>query len=168
MRTAVNWSPCVIRRRSLRPMVRDHEAIDRDLADTQRRDSAQVRFEHQSIRRDFVRWNLLKELIQLPSRRDKGLPSTAIAKWFLYTDRTTDQHTCCRNAGIAGAEHAVAWQHHPAHSLRERGGPSFWPIGATSDKPECDRFRLHERVRDNTTEEVIQRANAEAQRLVQH
>src|SRR5215470_20151070 len=119
MRAAVNWSPFVIRRRSLRPMVRDREALDRDLADTQRRHSAQVRFEHQSIRRDFVRWKPLKELIQLANRRNKGLSSTAIAKWFLYADRTANQHTCRSNACIAGAEDAVAWQHHLAHSLRE-------------------------------------------------
>src|SRR5215472_12504504 len=143
MRAAINWSPFVIRRRSLRPMIGDHEAIDRDLADTQRRDSAQVRFEHQSICRDFVQWILFKKLVQFASRRDKGLSSTAIAKCFLYADRATVQHTSRRNACILGAEYTVAWQDHLAHSLREHWGPSLWPIRATGDKPVCNRLRLH-------------------------
>src|SRR5262245_12945180 len=88
--------------------------------------------------RDFVRWKPLKELIQLANRRNKGLSSTAIAKWFLYADRTADQHTCRRNACIAGTEDAVAWQHHLAHSLRGHGGPPLGPIGATGDKSVCD------------------------------
>src|SRR5262249_44473181 len=168
MRTAVNQTSFVIPRRSLRPMVCDRQAIDRDLADTQRRYLAQVRFKHQSIRTNFVWWKLLKELIQLASRCDKDLSSTAIAKCFLYADRTTAQHTCRRNAGITGAEHAVPWQHHRAYSLCEHRGPSFWADRRRRDKPVCNRFRLHERMRDDTTKEVMQRANAEAQRLIQH
>src|SRR5215813_288344 len=119
MRAAINWSPVVIRRRSLHPIIGDHEAIDRDLADTKRCDSAQVRFEHQSIRRDFVQWTLFKKLVQFASRRNKGLSSTAIAKCFLYADRATVQHTSRRNACISGAEYTaeytVAWQDHLAH-----------------------------------------------------
>src|SRR5262249_24434996 len=86
MRAAVNWSPFVIRRRSLRAMVRDREALDRDLADTQRRHSPQVCFEHQ-----FTRTAPRLSICAAAMRASRALNT-------LYPGSTTVR-TLCANTG---------------------------------------------------------------------
>jgi hypothetical protein len=58
---AVNRSPVVILRSSLRPVVTDREIIERNPADAQRANVAQVFFQHQAIDGQLIRIEPLEE-----------------------------------------------------------------------------------------------------------
>jgi hypothetical protein len=142
-------------------VIADPKAADRNLADAQRPDLAQVLFEHQSICVHLVRSDLFQHGIEFVQSCNHRLIFSRRTERFLQADRSARQHASGRHPGIAAAEYGVTRQHDLPHSLRKSRGPAQWPLRVTIDEAMSDGFRLHEKIGNDAAVEIIRRANPE-------
>src|SRR5262245_4368677 len=159
IRSAVNHPPLVVPHGPLRSVIADRKAADRNLPHTERSDLAQVLFEHQSIRGHLVGRDFFQRGIKFIQRRNYRLIFSRRTERFLETDRSTREHACGRHLGIAVAKHGIARQHDLPHSLGESRGPAQWSLSATVDEAMSNRFRLHEKMRDHATVQIVRAMN---------
>ena len=119
VRATVDQTSTIIRHGSLCAMIRDYQIADGDLANTQSHGSAQIHFEHQSVRCELLFRIFLQHLIHGIGVRYHGLAMPAVTKGILCTDRTVRHEARCCQPGIMGAERGKARQHGTADPLRK-------------------------------------------------
>ena len=90
--SAVNRPPLVVPHRPLRSVIANPKLADRNLADAQRPDLAQVLFEHQSICGHLVGSDLVQHGIELIQSCNHRLVFSRRTERFLYTHRSAREH----------------------------------------------------------------------------